>query len=314
MMGMALSIPAFGIFQGVFNVLRGVGETKMCLKLTIIINLLYLLASVVTINFMKLDILGTAISINFARIVGAIVAIWMVFSGSARIKLSVNDLMKFDWKMQLNVCKLGVPFATEQIFINFGSLLCQVYLAVLGDAVVAGNSIAGTLINLSYAGGFAVSNLAITVVGQCIGAKEIDLARKYGKAMIKLGTVFIIGGMLFLLSILPLLLSIFNPQPETQGYIYTVLFVTMIPMPFIWSYSYVTPNILRSAGDATYTSLVSLVLMWVFRVGVGYVLAIPMGYGVLGVAITTGVEWVVRSIMYTARFKGTKWYTNKLVD
>lgn len=53
-------------------------------------------------------------------------------------------------------------------------------------------------------------------------------------------------------------------------------------MPFFWGASSVLPSVMRSAGDASYASYFSLVTMWVVRVGLGYLMAIPMGLGLGG--------------------------------
>ena len=67
------------------------------------------------------------------------------------------------------------------------------------------------------------------------------------------------------------------------------------------------PSVMRSAGDASYASYFSLVTMWVVRVGLGYLMAIPMGLGLEGVWIAMCIEWAVKTVAFGLRFHGEKW-------
>lgn len=312
MIGYSLSLPAFAIFQGIFSVLRAIGDTKTCLWLTVIINAIHLFASLVFINFLKLDILGTALSFNLARLVGAAIACFAIFRTHGMMPLKIKDIFHFDFKLQKKIISIGVPFALEQLFFSGGRMLTQTYMVVLGTAAIAANAISASVSNLFYAAGFGVGTLAITVVGQCIGAGDIPLARKYGKLFIWLGTVISIISIAVLYPLSPLILMLFSPQPETLPIINQVLLIGIVPIPFFWALSNITPSILRAAGDVNFTSAVSLATMWIFRVLLGYVFAIPLKMGIQGVWACIGIEWAVRSLIFGIRLKGEKWHKKQL--
>ena len=52
--------------------------------------------------------------------------------------------------------------------------------------------------------------------------------------------------------------------------------------------------------------IVSLLSMWIFRVGFSYVLA-PIGFGAVGVWIAMCIDWVARTICFVLRYRGTRW-------
>ena len=54
--------------------------------------------------------------------------------------------------------------------------------------------------------------------------------------------------------------------------------------------------------------------MWAMRVGLGYLLAMPLGMGIAGVWLGMVLEWAVRSIIFWARFLGKKWYQKKAIE
>ena len=73
------------------------------------------------------------------------------------------------------------------------------------------------------------------------------------------------------------------------------------------SLSFSLPNALRAAGDARFTMIVSMVSMWVFRIGFSYLLGGAAKMGLMGVWVAMYIDWLVRSIVFTIRFARGKW-------
>lgn len=314
LVGFSLSMIPFSLYSSVFAVFRGIGATKTCLRLTIIINLIHLFASMLFLNVLKLDIVGTALSYLIARIIGGGVALYLLMGSHSIIRVPIREIARFDFAILKSIFKLGVPFAVEQVFFNGGNLLAQTYLVRLGTVSVAANAIGTSAFGLLYAAGLSVGTLSLTVIGQCIGAGDTELARRYGKRMIFLGIGVIVLSIAILYPLMPLILRLYAPEPETLVVINRIILVALIPMPFFWATSNVTPNMLNAAGDANFTSLISLMTMWVVRIAGGYVAAITLGFGVEGIWFMMGFEWVVRSVIYLLRFHGKRWLLKKTIE
>lgn len=314
LMGVSLSLIFHSFYMGAFAVLRGLGETKTCLRLTMIINLIHLFASLLFINILRLDITGTILSLNIARIIGGAIAVYLVMRPKSVFRIYAKDIFHIDFSILKSVFKIGIPFALEQVFFNGGSMLVQTYIVQLGTISVAANAIANSAFSILYSAGMAVSTLAITIVGQCIGADDKQLAKKYGSKMIWLGTAIVVLSLLVFMPMMPLILKLYQAPADTLSLIYMLIFIAIVPMPFFWSMSNIMPCVLRSAGDATYSSIVSLITMWVIRVGLGYIFALPLGLGVEGVWICMGIEWAVRTVIFFLRYRSDVWLTKKTID
>ena len=63
------------------------------------------------------------------------------------------------------------------------------------------------------------------------------------------------------------------------------------------------PFTLRAMGDSTYPSVVSLGVLWIMSIGLGYVLAIPLSLGLWGIWIATWSSWGARSLLFYLRFR-----------
>ena len=229
------------------------------------------------------------------------------------LHLKAKEIFTFHMQVFQSMLKISIPFGSEQLFFYGGTILVQKYMVDLGTASIAANAIASSLFALAYFAPIAVGNLATTVIGQCMGAGKKDLVRWYGKKLIVLSTFLTLISIAIFIPLIPWLTSLFHPEPETIPLIRKLLLIAIVPMPFFWPMSNVMPYTLRSAGDATYSSIVSLVTMWVIRVGAGYIAAIPLGYGIEGVWVCMSLEWVVRTVLFFIRYKDDKWLNKKTI-
>ncbi len=313
LIGVSVSFMLLSFYLGAFSVFRGYGETKTCLKLTMIINLVHLFLSLLFINILHLDILGTILSLLIARFIGGSAAVFLILRPGNPFRLFLKDIFHLDIPILRSIFKVGIPFALEQVFFNGGGMLVQTYIVLLGTVSVAANAIASSAFSLLFAAGMATSTLAVTVIGQCIGAGDTALAKRYGMKMVWLGTFISIISLLVFMPLMPLVLKLYQAPANTLSLIYQLIWIAVIPMPFFWSMSNVMPAVLRSAGDATFSSVVSLITMWIFRVGLGYLAAIPLGLGVQGVWICMGIEWAARTVIFYVRYRSGVWLTKKTI-
>lgn len=307
LVGIAISMVFLAVYMSGFAVFRGLGETKLCLRLTIIINLLHFVASFVFINLLHLDIMGSALALNLARFVGGAAAVWMLLSPRSILRVEKRHVFSLDKKILKEIFRIGIPYGMEQLFMNGGSMLVQIYIAQLGAVSVAANAVANSTFSLFYAAPGAVATLAVTVIGQCIGSGDKELARRYGRSMVWLCTALTVISLIVGLPFLPVLLKMYQAPDNTVAMIYSVLAIAAVCMPFFWPVSNTLPAVMRSAGDASYASYFSLVTMWVVRVALGYVLAVWLKLGIQGVWIGMCVEWAVKTLAFWRRFQGDKW-------
>lgn len=313
LIGCAVSFIFLSVYMGGFAVFRGIGETKICLRLSMIINLIHLFASFIFINIMKLDIIGTALSLNVARFIGGAMAMYYLLYPKSKLRLCRQDIFRINGNILKAITYTSLPFAMEQVCFNGGGILVSMYIVRLGTESVAANAVGNSTLMVFYATGAAVSNLAVTVVGQCIGAGDKTMARYYGKKMVWLGEAGILLSLAVMAPFLDFILKLYQAPENTLGQIHILLIAAFIPMAIFWSASNVLPNVLRAAGDVNFSSYVSLLTMWVVRVGLGYLAAMKLGGGILGVWICMGLEWFVRTIIFAARFKSDKWLTKKTI-
>ena len=125
--------------------------------------------------------------------------------------------------------------------------------------------------------------------------------------MIKGGRLVLFLTVLVLYPLTPLLMKLYNPNPDAVGMIYLMLSVGVIPLPLIWCNAFVTPAMMCSAGDVQYPTYTSLAAMLLCRVALGYVLTITLNLGPVGIWLGMLAEWLLRVVLMEQRYQSGKW-------
>lgn len=307
----SFSLIIFSVYSGVFSILRGLGESKKCLYLSIIINVAYLLFSILFLNILQMDIQGSALAQTLARAVGAGCALAFLFlPREMPIHMTMRDVFSFRRSIFSAIMEVSIPFGLEQLFLYGGNIVITALMVPLGTAAVATNAIAASLFGVVSSSAMAAGSLGVTVVGRCIGAGEREHAYRYGYKVNILALFLLLAAGLLFYPFFPLLLEhMYHASAVTQAGVLELLYSILIPALLFWPVSNTMPSVLRAAHDTVFPSIVSLVSMWGVRIGVGYLLAFPLGLGLKGLWIGMWAEWAARTVVLTIRFLSKKWLT-----
>ncbi|WP_378127652.1 MATE family efflux transporter [Cohnella boryungensis] len=313
LIGSCISFPFLAVQQAVAGVLRGVSETKASLILSLIMNLAYLVLNFVFIKGFDMGIIGLAISLIVARAIGAVASFVYLLKYNHTLHFTMKRLLKLDMGIQKKMMFIGLPFAAEQMFFNGGKLLTQTFIVQLGTLALTANAISNSISMLLQIGGSTLSVAIVTVVGQCIGSRDIPDARKFIRSFLGLSVILFLVLTGIILPLFPLLMDLYATPDEIVPTILWLVLIISIAQPILWALSFILPSALRAAGDSKFTSIASLLSMWLFRIVLGYILGITFGMGIIGIWVAMVAEWGVRAFVFGWRFRGDKWYKHKLI-
>jgi putative MATE family efflux protein len=313
LIGSCISYPFIAVFQAVCGSLRGVGDTKPYLSLSLLMNLTNTILNVLLITIFHMGVKGLVISTILARFLGMSASLLYIMKYNQTVRFQLKNALHIDVSILKKVMFIGLPFAAEQLFFNGGKLLTQTFIVQLGTLAMTVYAIGNSVALLFQIGPNALSVAIVTVVGQCIGRRNILDARKFIKSLIGSSSIMFVFTSVILFPLLPSIINMFNPPVKIVPTIYILIIISAVAQPILWSPSFIMPSALRAAGDSNFTSVASLLSMWLLRVVLGYILGITFGYGIIGVWIAMIVEWGVRGLIFSGRFRGKKWYAHKLV-
>ncbi len=305
--GCVWSILVFTVYTAIFAILRGLGESRRCLVLSVVINVGYLLFSILFLNILDLDIKGSVWALFLARVVGTLVAAAALFLWKPPMRFRLRQLFAYDASLVRSCMKVSIPLGLEQMCMSLANLVSGMYMTALGTTAIATNAIANSMMGLLNSPASSASSLAVTVVGRCIGAGEQEEAYRYGKRCNTISVALMMLSMLVFYPLLPVLLKQYNPSPQGAVMATQLLFWSIPSLLLFWPMSYTLPSTLRASSDSLFPSVLSLAVLWVINIGLGYVLAIPAGLGLWGVWIAQWSGWGLRSLGFALRFRSRKW-------
>lgn len=313
LIGSCISYPCFAVFEAVVGVLRGIADTRASLMLSLVNNVAYVFLNIIFITILDMGVMGLVISLNLARLLGMSAAVVYILFRSHHIRLHWKELFHMQFNIQKKILYIGIPFAAEQMFFQGGKILTQTFIVDLGTLAMTTNAISGSMVSLFQICGNTLSLAIVTVVGQCVGHKDIEDARKYFRSFIKLASLASLVSFFIIMPFFPILVKLYSTPAEIVGDIFWIMLISGVGQFTLWSVSFITPAGLRAAGDSRFTSVASMLSMWLFRVVLGYILGIILPFGIVGVWAAMILEWGVRGLVFWHRFRGTKWYAHNLI-
>ncbi|UUA73035.1 MATE family efflux transporter [Cellvibrio sp. QJXJ] len=144
------------------------------------------------------------------------------------------------------------------------------------------------------------------IIAQRVGRKEFDLVDKQLKQSLKIALIGTTTLALMWLVFNQSILKMFSNDPEVIAIGVWAFVLSFLAEPWR-TVNIVVGGALRCAGDATFTSVSSIAVIWLFSVPLAYALAIPLGFGLYGLLIAAILDELLRALIKGWRWKQGKW-------
>ena len=289
---MYLGTASFGWFEG-----RGDTRTPMYVMLVsnglnIVLDLL-LIFGAGPIPALGTDgaAIATAISLLVQGGTGLSLFLWRT-RGRWSVRLEgIGDLLRIGLPM-------GVQWGLEVLSWSvFGALVARA-----GDAHLAAHAISVRILSMSFLPGHAISDATSILVGQAVGAKAPEAARRAADAAMRvclvvmglMGLVFLLGGELLLLP--------FRPEPEVLR-VGGQLMVWAAAFQLFDAVAMTRQGALNGAADTRWVMLACITLSWSVMLPVAWVLCTRLGWGAPGAWIGLTAYIIVLSATLWARWQ-----------
>lgn len=309
----ALSYPFLAMYNAAAALLRSEGNARASLDTSIIMNLINVSGNALFIYGFGMGVMGAGLATLISRIVGSFVIQRALYRPGCQLPPPM--LYQLEWRGDLvrKILAVGIPNGLESGFFQLGKLLLLRMVSTFGTVSITANAVGNTMGTIHCLPGNAIGLAMITVVGQCVGAREYDQARYYTRRLMQLSYLCMTTLNVLILLANGIVTKPFHLSPETDALARQIVFIHGAGAATLWPLSFVLPNSLRAAGDARFTMLVSSFSMVMFRILFGYLLAMPCGMGVIGVWVAMQIDWVFRITCFVLRFRGGRWESKALV-
>ena len=310
----ALSYPFIGLYNAGAALFRAQGNSKISMLSSLVMNVINIGGNAVLIYGFGMGVLGAALASLVSRAVSCLVVLWLLQRPGCPLRVDGLRALAPDGGLIRRILRVGIPAGIENGMFQIGKLSVSSLTSTLGTAAIAANAVANTASTFLNIPANAVGMAALTVVGQCLGAGEKEQAVYYSRRLLL--TAYCGAWVMNLSAFLfanRFVISLFNLSPEAQTMALQVMVWFNFVSLFFWPSSFTLPNILRAAGDARFTMAVSILSMWVFRVGFCYVMVLGFHGRLLSIWMGMFLDWVFRSLCFFVRFARGRWMEQSVI-
>lgn len=303
----ALSIPALSVYESGAAIFRTMGNSKITMYLSAMMNFINICGNAFLIYFLKLGTAGAAIATVISRYAAAVVIVCLLLQKNRTLYLEKTFRCKPNGELIKKILSIGVPNRVENGLFQAGKIILVSLVTSFGTSAITANTVCQTIAGIQVIPGTAMQLAATTVIARCVGAGNLDQAKYYNRLLLTMSyaALFLFCGVMWFS--LPVILKWYNLSQATAELTSQMVLVHTVGAVLIWSLTFVLPASMRAAGDVKFAMVISIISMWVFRIGAAYLFADSLGFGALGVWIAMLCDWLFRAVVFSIRWLGGKW-------
>lgn len=315
----ALSLPFVALNYIVGGFLQATGNMKvpsllnivMCV-LDIIFNFFFIFPSRHVMIFdtsffifgFNLGVMGAALGTLMAQAVCSLLMLMFLMKKSTVLRRRREAMVTSRKLIIKRALKIALPVSLEAVAMSFAYIAMTKIIAPLGTLPLAAHSFAITVESLCYMPGYGIAAAATTIIGQCVGAKQIRLAHRLGWLTTGLGMIFlsIMGVILFFFA--SQMIGLLSPEEKVIELGAQLLKIEAFAEP-LYGASMIIAGVCRGKGDTLVPAVLNFGSMWLVRIPLA--LLWVRDFGLQGVWVAMAIELSVRGLILIIRL----WYQNK---
>jgi putative MATE family efflux protein len=295
-------------------VFRGAGDAAIAMRVLWLANAINIALGPCLVfglgPFPEMGVTGAALATNLGRGTGVAFQLWMLTRPGRRMHVMRRHLA-VDLGVMRGIWRLSST-GVFQILISTTSWVFMVrILSAFGSAVVAGNTIGIRLVVFAILPAWGLANAAATMVGQALGAGKPDRAEQAAWTAARYNLVCLaLVSLVFIAGAWPIV-GVFTTEADVAQYAVTCLrTVSLAFMTF--GFGMTLTSALNGAGDTWTPTWINLACFWCLEIPLAYGLALPLGWGPMGVYVAIGVAFTAHALVSFVVFRRGAWKTRSV--
>lgn len=329
------ALPALAIYDAGAALCRSIGRTNVTMYISTAANVVNIIGNCIGVFVLQLGAAGVAWPSLISRVISAIAVTWLCFrqyrQGEGKrnsvppadvelehthtqgIGYHIQDIFAWDSVILKKVMGIAVPNGVENGVHQLVKVALSSMVALFGTTQIAANGVAQSIWSLASLMGLAMAPAYTTVIGQCMGAGDVDGANFYFKKLNRVTFLLSVSWNALIFVLTPLMLHFFALSAETKSLVIWLVLINNIFNGFAYPFAGPLGSGLRAAGDVKFTMVVSVSLTIAARLLFSALFGFWLGWGVIGVALGMSMDLVFRGLIFIRRYHTQKWTTFRLI-
>ncbi len=308
-----LSLPFLAIYDAGAALCRSIGKTNVTMNISIVANVINVVGNCIGVFALKMGAAGVAWPSLISRVLSAVAVTVYCFRKRNTVRYRLADVFAWDGGLLKKVMGIALPNGVENGVHQLVKVALSSMVALFGTYQIAANGVAQSIWSLASIMGLAMAPVYTTVIGQCMGARDINAANLYFKKLNKITLVLSILWNALIFAITPLIVRYSAISPEAKQLVVWLVLINNIFNRLAYPFAGSLGNGLRAAGDVKFTMIVSITLTIAARLFFSALFGVWLGWGVIGVALGMSIDLVFRGAIFIWRLKSQKWTQFRLI-
>ncbi len=313
-------LPIMFSSYSVNTALRCLGDAKTPMKIMIVSSIVNIVLDPIfmfekipgtNIPGFNMGVFGAALATVISTVVAFSIGFYILLKGNDTLKINFKGLFKLDWGIDKKLLTIGLPSGMEVLMRNLSGVLILKFVSMYGTDTIAAVGIGTRLFNFAFMPIMGIVMGASTIVGQSLGADDVDRAKDTAKFAALVNVIMM--GTLSILSILfPRgIMGIFIKDSNVIK-IGVPMIRLLVPSLILAGLAMGLGSVFTGSGHNTPFLLSSIVSRWGVQIPMLYIttklLHLPVIYAWLSFFVTEVAELIIILIHYR---KG-KWKTKRV--
>ena len=308
-----LSLPFLAIYDAGAALCRSIGKTNVTMNISVVTNIINVIGNCVCVFGFNMGAAGVAYPSLVSRVISAVAVTWYCLKKQNPVGYKLADIFVWDGSMLKKILGIALPNGIENGVHQLVKVALSSMVALFGTYQIAANGVAQSIWSLASIMGLAMAPVYTTVIGQCMGARDIDAANFYFKKLNKITFVLSVIWTALIFAITPLMISYSAISQEAKDLVIWLVLINNIFNGLAYPFAGPLGNGLRAAGDVKFTMIVSVTLTIAARLLFSTIFGMALGWGVIGVAFGMSIDLVLRGGIFIRRLHTQKWTKFKLI-
>jgi putative MATE family efflux protein len=303
----AYSYPALAVYNAGAAVYRSLGKTNVTMYLSVVSNFINIVGNVIGVFVLHAGVAGVAWPSLIARTFSAVIITLLCFRKKNEVVYRLGWIFKWDTACLKRIWNVAIPNGVENGIFQLVKVALSSIVALFGTYQIAANGVAQSIWSLAALAGVAMGPAFITVIGQCMGNRDIQAADYYLTKLSKITLLLSSAWNLLIFLFTPLFLQFYALEAQTRQLVVWLVLIHNVFNAAAFPFSGALSNGLRAAGDVKFTMYVSVISTIAGRLFLSWLLGIVFHMGVIGIAVAMVCDWVIRAVIFIWRQKSGKW-------
>ncbi len=308
-----LPLPLLAIYDAGAALCRSVGRTNVTMNISVAANIINVIGNCVGVFVFRMGAAGVAWPSLLSRAFSAAAVTAYCFKKQNPVRYKAADVFCRDGTLLKKIMGIALPNGLENGVHQLVKVALSSMVALFGTYQIAANGVAQSIWSLASIMGLAMAPVYTTVIGQCMGARNIDAADFYFKKLNRITLVLSVLWNALIFAVTPLIVRYSAISPEAKELVVQLVLINNIFNGLAYPFAGSLGNGLRAAGDVKFTMVVSITLTIAARLFFSALFGLWLGWGIIGVTVGMSIDLVVRGVIFLWRLKSRKWTQFRLI-